>query len=139
MLASCNSTAKDRQERLLRMDRTRPVTFLRVQTEKVSLDRPPGSSFLTLFVPRGLKRSVFTQQNEERLDHPVFGLRILNADVTCPLLRAWRQYLPPTERLASMLTLVVDVLVLVYFPVHVRVRVCVNVCVDLRVDLRSQT
>lgn len=58
MLASCNSTVKNLQERVLRMDRTCPVTFLL----EISLDRPPGSSFFTFFISRGLKRSVFTQQ-----------------------------------------------------------------------------
>lgn len=36
------------------------------------------------------------------------------------------------------LTLVVDVLVLVHFPVHVRVRVCVDVCEDLWVGLGAE-
>lgn len=41
--------------------------------------------------------------------------------------------------LASLLTLVVNVLVLVYFSVHVRMCVCVYICVDLWVDLGSQS
>lgn len=37
----------------------------------------------------------------------------------------------------ELLTLVVNVLVLVHFPVHVRVCVRVYICVDFRVDLGS--
>lgn len=52
-------------------------------------------------------------------------------------IEGWTQRRPWTGNLQDIrrLTLVVDVLMLVHFPVHVRVCVCVDVCENLWVDL----